>query len=317
MRPVHHGGEIVVSLMTSFVAPANTFMSLAGVSSSSRVAVVGIPLEAGAHPLRNGSRLGPGAIRRQSLLLGRYGLESGVDVPAAVGLCDVGDVPVIQSDLAASFEAIEGSIGAMIDAGLVPIGIGGDGTVTLPQLRAAAKRHPGLVVVHVDAHTDAYPDPGYIGPTAFARAAEERLIDPAHSFHVGLRGPVRAPGLLSYAGELGYNLILMRELRERGFVQTAEAIKAKVGDRPVYLCWDLDFLEPTAVTGVLTPVCDGAQPHEALALLKALAGLNFVLFDINNMTPTYDVGDYTALLGAHIVWTCAEISDRSARSRPA
>lgn len=259
------------------------------------------------HPLRTGSRLGPVAIRRQSLLLGRYGLESSVDIPAAAGLCDVGDVPVVQTDLAASMAAIERSVGALIDAGIVPIGIGGDGTVTLPQLRAAARRHSDLVVIHVDAHTDAYPDPGYVGPTAFARAAEECLIDPARSFHVGMRGPVRAPGLLSYARELGYNLVLMRELRERGFTQVAEAIKQRVKDRPVYLCWDLDFIEPTAAAGVLTPVCDGAQPHEALAFLGALAGLNFVQFDINNMTPAYDIGDCTALLGAHIVWTCAAI----------
>ena len=277
----------------------------------SSLVILGVPLDSGHHPLRGGSRQGPEAIRRQSKILPRFSLDDSLDVIATTGLFDAGDVHVTHGDIEASFAAIQGAVEALQNDGLTAITFGGDGTVTLPQLRAVSKKSPNFAVVHLDAHTDAYPYPGYIGATAFTRAAEEKILDPFKSFHVGVREPVAVGGLKKFATDLGYEVVTMREVRRRGIEQTADTIKQKIGDVPVYLCFDVDVFEPTIVPGVFTPLCDGALPFEGLELLRCLKGLNIVHFDINNVTPPYDVHGFTALLGAHLAWMCVDMFARA------
>jgi agmatinase len=276
----------------------------------SRLAILGVPLESGHHPVRSGSRHGPAAIRRQSKLLNRFSLEDELDVVESTGLFDAGDVQIAHNDIARSLAAIQNAVEALHNDQQTLITFGGDGIVTLPQLRAISAKHPNFAVVHIDAHADANPLEGPIGPTAFTRAVAEKLLDPRKSVHVGLREPVAVGGLQKFISGLGYTLITMREARKQGIEQIAATIKTKVGSAPVYLCYDIDVFEPAMVPGVFTPLCDGALPGEGLELLRCLQGLNFVHFDINNVTPQYDVHDVSALLAAHIAWTCVDMFAR-------
>lgn len=296
----------------SFTQPTVTFMGVPATRlAHSRLAILGVPLDSGHHPLRGGSRQGPEAMRRQSRILSRFSLDDEVDVLATSGLFDAGDAPVTHGDIQASFTSIQAAVEALQVDGQTAVTFGGDGTVTLPQLRAVSKRFPDFAVVHIDAHTDTYPYQGYTGATSFTRAVEERLLDPHKSFHVGVREPVSVGGLRKFATNLGYSVVTMREVRKRGIEEIAAEIKARVGDSPTYLCFDVDVFEPTIAPGVFTPLCDGALPFEGLELLRSLKGLNFVHFDINNVTPQYDVHDFTALLGAHVAWMCVDMFARS------
>ena len=295
------------------VGPASwTFMNVpTSRLAHSRLAILGVPLDRGHHPVRSGSRHGPEAIRRQSKLMNRFSLEDELDVIESTGLFDAGDVQIAHDDIARSLAAIQNAVEVLQNNQQTLITFGGDGIVTLPQLRAVSAKHPNFAVVHIDAHADTNPLEGHIGPTAFTRAVAEKLVDPHKSVHVGLREPVAVGGLRKFVTGLGYTLITMREIRKQGIDEVAATIKTKVGSAPVYLCYDVDVFEPAIVPGVFTPLCDGALPCEGLELLRCLKGLNFVHFDINNVTPQYDVHGISALLAAHIVWTCVDMFART------
>lgn len=299
----------------SIVRPIATFMNIPPAPLvGSSLAILGVPLDSGNHPLRGGSRLGPEAVRKQSRVLNRYSIDDDLDVLQVTGLFDAGDIEIQHGDIPASFSAIQSGVRSLLEKDLTVIAIGGDGSVTLPQLRAVSSRHPDMMVIHIDAHTDAYPFQGYYGATAFTRAAEEKLFDIDRSFHIGMRNPVSVGGLRKFATDLGYNVVSMRELRRMGMEKLVDHLKQVAGSRPVYLCYDVDVFEPSVVPGVFTPLCDGLLPHEGLELLRSLSDLNIVHFDINNVTPQYDVHEFTALLGAHIVWTCVDMTARATAS---
>jgi len=212
----------------------------------------------------------------------------------------VGNVVCWPGDPERSYPAIEEAVGRILDAGAISVTMGGDGAVTLPQLRAAAKRHPGLVVLHFDAHTDTYPVPGYNTATTFTRAAEESLLDLNASFHVGARGGSFMGGVIEYGREVGYNIVSFDDF---ALDQNAvlDEIKRRVENRPVYLCFDMDVFDPSCAPGVCTPEWGGLTAREGLALLRRLTGLNFVAFDVNTVSPPQDVGGATAFLAAIVM----------------
>ncbi len=273
--------------------------------SGSRAAVLGIPFDCGTHPARLGARLGPAAIREQSALVRPYRPEAGDFNPLErLGVVDCGDVRVMPSVIEESFPQIERAVGAIAAAGALPVTMGGDGTVTLPQLRALAKRHPDLSVLHIDAHTDAYPVEGPlpINPaTTFTWAVKEGLIDPANSIHLGPRGTVFTGGVFAFTQSLGYELISGDELGRRGYQELLAHLHERLAGRPVYLCFDMDFFDPSCAPGVFTPTWGGASAREGLALLAGLSGLNFVAFDINTVSPPHDLGGMTAFLAATVM----------------
>lgn len=291
--------------MASGFVPPQTWL---GVPSGSpgracRAAIVGIPFDCGTHPNRIGSRMGPGSIREMSTHLRRYDPRTNIDVPGALGLVDCGDVPVTAGLIDEAFAAIESAVGGVVAAGAVPVTMGGDGAVTLPQVRALARHHPGLCIVHIDAHTDAYPIQGYNTATSFRHMAQEGLIDAGRSFQIGMRGPTMVPGIYEFCTELGYGLVTMRELREVGYEAVARRVIDTIGGRPVYLCFDMDFFDPAVAPGVCTPTWGGCQAHEGLAFLEMLAPLDVRLLDVNTVSPPHDPGGMTAFLAATVMWT--------------
>ena len=287
-----------------FVGPA-TFMNVPfSTDPKDRLAaILGVPFDGGIHPTRIGSRSGPAAIREQSLLLRPFQPPHATYSPLELlSVVDCGDADTTPSVVDASFEDIELAARAIVDVGAAPLALGGDGMITLPLLRAVKSKFPELAVLHIDAHTDTYQGDGnathdrYNVATTFTRAAEEELIDLSHSYHVGARGPVMVPDVFEHTREKGYNLIVGTDLFARGLIETAKHLKEQLAGKPVYLCFDMDFFDPSCAPGVCTPTWGGASAREGLGFLQALAGIDFVAADINTVSPPHDLGGMTAFL---------------------
>ncbi len=258
-----------------------------------RAAILGVPYDCGIHPFRVGSREGPAEVRRQSRLLRRFHVSRAERDPLAeMNAVDCGDIPLVAGRPLQAFPAIEAAAGAVLDAGAIPVAIGGDGSVSLPLLRAAAIRHPGLIALHIDAHTDAY-EPGEADPldpsTQFTHAATEGLVDVRHSWHVGIRGFTTQNGIIPRARGLGFGVVTTEDLLRRGFAQTMAEFRDGAGGRPIYLCWDMDIFDPAVAPGVCTPTWGGLSAREGIELMRALAGLNIVAADFNTVSPAQDV----------------------------
>jgi agmatinase len=280
----------------------------------SKAAILGIPFDCGIHPARVGSRLGPAAIREQSVLVRPYEPPLQDFNPLTrLGLVDCGNARVLPGVIDESFRVIEAAVGRIVEAGAIPVTMGGDGAVTLPQLRALHRTYPDLAVLHIDAHTDTYPGEGrdrYNTATTFTRAAEEGVVDTARSLHLGARGPVFMPGVFEHTRRQGYRLIPGLDLMRRGTDDVLKEIHETLAGRPVYLCFDMDFFDPSCAPGVCTPTWGGATAREGLALLQGLAGLDFVAFDVNTVSPPHDVGGMTAFLAGTVMLECLFLACR-------
>ncbi|MCC5982751.1 MAG: arginase family protein [Rhodobacteraceae bacterium] len=300
--------------MTAFpddlLVPAGTFMSVPAATAITpgQGVILGIPFDCGTHPTRIGARQGPRAIREQSGLVRPVLPELGDrDILAAMDVVDLGDVAVVSGQTGPALAAIESALDMAVAQGGYPVTFGGDGLVTLPQLRALHRHYPDLAVLHIDAHTDAYEGEGYNTSTTFTRAAEEGIIDVARSFHIGARGTLMAPGAYDHTRALGYNLISGAELRRRGVDDVVDEVRARTEGRPLYLCFDMDFFDPSAAPGVATPTWGGPDAATGLDFLNALAGLPIVAVDINTVSPPHDVGGMTACLAGHVAVTALNL----------
>lgn len=291
--------------------------------SRSKAAILGIPFDCGMHPSRIGARQGPNAIREQSSLVRPYQPPHADFNPLTrLNVVDCGNVRVIPSVIEESFARIEEAVGRIAGAGAIPVTMGGDGAVTLPQLRAMHRKYPDLVVLHIDAHTDTYPGEGnvrqrYNTATTFTRAAEEGVVDAKNSIHVGPRGTINSQYMFEHTREQGYELIDGNELYKRGYDDVIAHVHRRLAGRPVYLCFDMDFFDPSCAPGVCTPTWGGASAREGLTLLQRLAGLDFVAFDVNTVSPPHDVGGMTAFLAGTVMIECLALSCRRNEMRSA
>jgi agmatinase len=264
---------------------------------------VGIPFDT-ATSYRPGARFGPEAIRSVSVLLRPYHPALEVDVLDALSVVDYGDLPVAPGDTDGTYRRIEDALAPLVDGGVFPLVLGGDHSITLPELRALSRRHGPMALVHLDSHTDTwdeYFDLKYFHGTTFRRAAEEGLIEPAASVQAGMRGSLFAQSDLDDARSLGFTVITSEELRALGPDGYAPTVRARVGERPVFLSFDIDFLDPAFAPGTGTPEVAGFSTAEALALLRSLRGIRLVGCDIVEVAPPYDgPGQPTALAAANI-----------------
>jgi len=271
-----------------------------------KAAVLGVPFDCGVHPFRIGSRQSPTAIRGQSMLVRRFSPEfADLDPVERLGLVDRGDVRVTPSRITDAFERIEAAAKRIHDAGAIPVTMGGDGSISLPLLRAAASRYPGMVAVHLDAHTDSYdydPNDRYNAATQFTHAAEEQSIVASLSYHIGIRGTTYVRGAFEKTKSLGYNIVTTRELFARGFADVLAELHEKLKGRPVYLCVDMDVFDPSCAPGVATPSWGGLSAREGIEFLRGLSGLDIIAVDVNTVSPPHDVQNMTAFLAAQIIY---------------
>lgn len=278
-----------------------------------KVAILGVPFDCGTHAFRIGSRQGPEAIRQQSVLV-RW-IESEVadyDIRERLGLVDCGDVIVTPSRMVEAFELIEEAAWRITAKGVTVVGFGGDGSISVPLVRAAARRWPDLAVLHIDSHTDCHPvDPEhpYDAASQFTHAALEQRVAPMSSYHVGIRGTSFRTGVLEHTRSLGYNIITMREYMARGEADVLAELHEKLKGRPVYLSWDMDVFDPSVAPGVCTPTWGGFTAREGVQLMRGLKGLDIVAIDVNTVSPPHDIQGMTAHLAANMTFEALLLLD--------
>jgi len=302
----------VDSLQSPRFSGIRTFARLPYVRELAEVnlAFAGSPFDTGVS-FRAGARFGPAAIRDASILLRPYNPGLGVDVFGTLSCIDYGDLAVVPGYIEDSYEHVEAGLAPLLDAGVTPIILGGDHSITLAHLRAVARRHGPLGLVQFDAHSDtwdAYFGRKYNHGTTFKRAAEEGLLDLSRCIQVGLRGSLYDPGDYDVARGLGFELAPALEVRQIGLEATIGRIRARLGDGAAFLSFDIDVLDPAYAPGTGTPEVGGFTTFEAQQLLRGLAGLRLVAYDLVEVLPSYDHGQITALAAANIAYEFAGLT---------
>jgi len=268
-------------------------------------AVVGVPFDT-ATSFRPGARFGPEGIRAGSLLLRPYHPPLAVDVFASQSLVDWGDLAVTPGNAEKTAAQIHAGLAPLVAAGITPLVLGGDHSIVLGELRAHAERHGPLGLVLIDAHADTwdqYYGERYFHGTPFRRALEEGLLAPERSTLVGMRGPLYGPADLEEPRDWGFEILACDRLRTLAPAAYGQLVRERAGGGPLFLSFDIDAIDPAFAPATGTPEVAGLLPHEALALLRALAGLSFVGFDVVEVAPAYDgPGQQTAVLAAAIAY---------------
>lgn len=284
-----------------FTGP-RTFMRLPNIETTQDVdlAIVGIPTD-DAVSFRSGARFGPEAIRSASVLLRPYNPNLQVNVVDVLSMVDYGDTPTVPGYHLETLERIEQYLLPLHRAGVMPLCLGGDHSMAVGELRAAAKVHGPLGLVQLDAHADVwdiYFGQRYFHGTVFRRAVEEGLIDPTRSVQAGMRGTLYSAADIEESARLGFEAIPWVELSKLTPEEYGDLVRRRVGDAPAFLSFDIDFFDPAFAPGTGTPEVGGPTSAEGLRYLRALTGIDFTAFDCVEVAPAYDSGGITAWLAA-------------------
>ncbi|MEO8851432.1 MAG: agmatinase [Allobranchiibius sp.] len=268
------------------------------------IAVLGIPFDSGTS-FRPGARFGPSHIRENSRQLHPYHQVLDAYPYATSQVVDAGDVGASPYDIAQAVETIEARAKELTSAGARIVALGGDHTVALPLLRAAASAHGPVAVVHFDAHLDTWDTlhgvPLWHG-SPFRRAAEEGLMDLKRCQHVGIRGGIYGPSELTDDADYGFELIHSDEFQRRSIDDIVAQMRRRVGAGPVYISVDIDVLDPSFAPATGTPEVAGLSTRELFCTLRGLRGLNIVGCDVVEVAPAYDHAGITGLAAAHTAW---------------
>ncbi|WP_269409903.1 agmatinase [Lentibacillus daqui] len=283
-----------------------TFMRLEYLPTTEDVdfAVIGVPFDTAASN-RTGQRYGPQHIRNFSVLLRPYNPDQDINIFDYCSGVDYGDIDIIPGNIHRTYDNIVQALEPILDKEIIPVMMGGDHSITLGHLRAFAKKYGPIALVHFDSHSDTWDNyfgEKYVHGTPFRRAVEEGLIDVEHSIQVGMRGPLYGPEDIEDARDLGYEVIPMKEVREIGYDKVMERIHARAGDRPVFVTYDIDFLDPAYAPGTGTPEVGGPTSYEALEYVRGLNGLDIKGFDLVEVLPSYDSGEITAVAASSVIF---------------
>jgi agmatinase len=218
---------------------------------------------------------------------------------------DYGDLLVVPGYIVETYAKIEAELTVLLEAGVIPVAMGGDHSITLPELRAIAKTYGPVALVHFDAHTDTndsfFGQPFYHG-SPFRRAVEENLVLADRSVQVGMRGSVYSKNAYDESRVLGFDVVSMEEIREMGMAALVARIRERVRQERIFVTFDIDVVDPAFAPGTGTPEIGGFSGGEALGVIRGLNGLTFIGFDVVEVLPSYDVADLTALMAANIIY---------------
>lgn len=298
-------GPVDSSKVPRFAGPA-TFARLPRLDEVARadVAVLGVPFDAGVS-YRPGARFGPSAVREASRLLRPY--HPGLDVSpfATQQVADAGDIAVNPFNIGEAIETIEDAASGLQADGTRLVTIGGDHTIALPLLRAAAKRYGPVAVLHFDAHLDTwdtYFGAEYTHGTPFRRAVEEGILDTSALSHVGTRGPLYGKKDLTEDEKLGFGIVTSADVYRRGADEVADQLRQRIGNRPLYISIDIDCLDPAHAPGTGTPEAGGLTSRELLEILRGLAGSHLIGADVVEVAPAYDHAEITSVAASHVAY---------------
>ncbi|MFF4778811.1 agmatinase [Microtetraspora fusca] len=298
-------GPVDSSRVPRFAGPA-TFARLPRLDEVDRadVAVVGVPFDTGVS-YRPGARFGPSAVREASRLLRPY--HPGLDVSpfATQQVADAGDIACNPFNINEAVETIEEAASTLAADGTRLVTIGGDHTIALPLLRAAARIHGPVALLHFDAHLDTwdtYFGAEYTHGTPFRRAVEEGILDTEALSHVGTRGPLYAKKDLEDDRRMGFGVVTSADVMRRGVDEVVDALRQRIGERPLYVSIDIDVLDPAHAPGTGTPEAGGLTSRELLEILRGLAGANLVGADVVEVAPAYDHAEITSVAASHVAY---------------
>jgi agmatinase len=268
------------------------------------VAVLGVPFDSGVS-YRPGARFGPQGVRAGSKLLRPYHPALDAHPWQEQQVVDAGDVAANPFDIVAAVEQVEAAARSLLHQADTIVTVGGDHTIALPLLRAVAAKHGPVALIHFDAHLDTwdtYFGAPYTHGTPFRRAVEEGVLDLDVSAHVGIRGPLYSKQDLVDDAGLGFAIVSTDDVARRGVDEALDRVRARVGDRPVYVSIDIDVLDPAHAPGTGTPEPGGLTSRELQMILRGLTGLNLVGADVVEVAPAYDHAELTTIAAANVVY---------------
>lgn len=268
------------------------------------VSVVGVPFDT-ATSFRPGTRFGPAALREASLILKPYCPVVDINIFEQLSIADYGDTPTIPGYTAESLDKIAESLYPFYQKNTVPVVLGGDHSITLAELRALHKAKGPVALLHFDAHSDTVPE--YFGKpynhgSPFYHAINEGLIIPEKSIQIGIRGPLYDQHILDYPKSKGMRIVLGDELHRRGCDAIIGEALERIGDSPVFLTFDIDFLDASYAPGTGTPEVEGFSTRQALYMVREIGKkINAVAMDLVEVLPDKDFAGITALAGVSVI----------------
>src|SRR6185369_13603621 len=291
--------------MPRFGGPA-TMMRLPSQPSAAGldVAFVGVPLDTGTSN-RSGARFGPRQFRAESCLLRPYNMATRAAPFDSLQIADIGDVAINTFNLQKSIGLIEAAYDEILSHDCIPLTMGGDHTIVLPILRALARKHGPVGLVHVDAHADV--NDTMFGEkiahgTPFRRAVEEGLLDGKRVVQIGLRGTGYAAEDFDWPRAQGFRVVQAEECWYKSLTPLMAEIRQQLGDGPVHLSFDIDGLDPSSAPGTGTPEPGGLTTIQGLEVIRGCHGLDIVGGDLVEVAPPYDPQGNTSLLGANLLY---------------
>jgi guanidinobutyrase len=292
--------------MPRFAGPGTMFRLPSQADSKGLdLAIVGVPLDIGTSN-RSGTRFGPRQIRGESVLVRPYGMATRAAPFDSFQIADIGDVPLNTFNLLKSVDIIERFYDGIVEAGAKPVTLGGDHTIALPILRALAKKHGKMALVHVDAHADI--NDVMFGEkiahgTIFRRAVEEGLVDGSKMVQIGLRTTGYAADDFDWSTDQGARVVPAEECWYKSLNPLMEEVREKIGgDTPTYLTFDIDGLDPSVAPGTGTPEPGGLSASQGIEVIRGVNGLNLIGTDLVEVSPAYDTTGNTSLLAANLVF---------------
>jgi agmatinase len=265
------------------------------------VALIGVPMDLGVTN-RAGARLGPRAVRAVERI-GPYEHALRVAPITQLEVADVGDVPMrSRFSLDECHADIEACFAQVVQAGVIPLAVGGDHSITGSILKAVGKGRP-VGMVHIDAHCDtagSYEGSKFHHGGPFREAVLAGVLDPRRSIQIGIRGG--AEYLWEFSRDAGMTVLHAEEFSRLGVPEVIRLAREVIGDGPTYVTFDVDSLDPAYAPGTGTPEVGGLQPREVLELLRGLAGIDIVGGDVMEVAPQYDPTSNTAQVGAQVLF---------------
>ncbi len=265
---------------------------------------VGIPMDIGTSH-RSGTRFGPRQIRAESAMIRPYNMWTKVSPFDTLQVADIGDVAIDTFDLKKSVRIIEEAYDEILAHEVIPLTLGGDHTLSYPVLKAMAKKHGPVGLVHVDAHADINDlmfGEKIAHGTPFRRSHDEQLLDPARVCQIGLRATGYEAGDFDWPREQGWRVVQAEEIWYKSLAPLMEEVRAQMGDGPVYLTFDIDSFDPAYAPGTGTTEPGGLTSHQGIEIVRGLAGLNIVGCDLVEVSPPYDQNGATANLAANLLF---------------
>ena len=266
---------------------------------------VGVPFDLGTSN-RSGARFGPRGIRNESAMIRPYNMWTRISPFDSLQIADIGDVAINTFNLQKSVDIIEQAYDQIAAHGAAPFTLGGDHTIVLPILRALAKKHGPVGVVHIDAHADVNDlmfGEKIAHGTPFRRLVEEKLVEPSRVVQIGLRTTGYAADDFDWPRQQGFRVVQAEECWHKSLTPLMEEVREQLGDEgPVYISFDIDGLDPAYAPGTGTLEPGGLTSAQAFEIVRGCRGLNIIGGDLVEVSPAYDHGGITATLAANLLY---------------